>query len=83
MHEIRETTVKGLEPELMRVIEKSREEQRKIHDLHLQETRQLREQMQDEYEMKVRQIQEKCLVERDLALERERQRGIQKLEDQY
>ena len=37
--EIRAQTVKGLEPEIQRIVERNKEELRKAHELHLQDSR--------------------------------------------
>lgn len=39
IQEIRSQTIKGLEPEIQRIVERNKEELRKAHELHVQELR--------------------------------------------
>ena len=51
--EIRAQTVKGLEPEIQRIVERNKEELRKAHDLYKNDGRIVKEQVIAEWEEKM------------------------------
>lgn len=53
-------------------MERSKEEQRKLHDLHVEEVRRIRMGLQEEYELKMWELLERCSDERDTVVEKER-----------
>lgn len=83
IHEIRAQTIKGIEPEIQKIIERNKEELRKTHELHQSDLRLKREQLAEEYEKKMADLREKLSNERDNAVDKERERAQQKLHEQY
>lgn len=83
IQDIRSQTVKGLEPEIQRIVERNKDELRKAHDLHVEEFRRRKQDWQEESERKVSELRERLLNEKETAVERERERAQQKLSDQY
>ncbi len=83
IHEIRAQTIKGIEPEIQKIIERNKEELRKAHELHQSDLRLKREQLAEEYEKKMADLREKLSNERDNAVDKERERAQQKLHEQY
>lgn len=53
IHEIRAQTVKGLEPEIQRIVERNKDEIRKLSDVHQSELRVKREVVIEEYEKRM------------------------------
>ena len=53
IHEIRAQTVKGLEPEIQRIVERNKEDLRKAQELHLTDMRFKKEQISEEYDRKM------------------------------
>ena len=83
IHEIRAQTIKGLEPEIQKIIERNKEDLRKAHEMHQSELRAKKEGVAEEYEKKLSDLREKLNTERDHAVDRERERCQQKLHEQY
>jgi len=53
IHDIRAQTVKGLEPEIQRIVERNKEELRKAHELHSADVRDKKGSVVEEYERKM------------------------------
>ena len=53
IHEIRAQTVKGLEPEIQRIVERNKDELRKAHDLHVEDMRKKKQEWLEEHERKI------------------------------
>ena len=81
IHEIRSQTIKGLEPEIQKIIERNKDDLRKAHELHQADLRTKREQLAEEYERKMQDLRDKLNNERDNAVDRERERTQQKLHE--
>ena len=75
IHEIRAQTVKGLEPEIQRIVERNKEDLRKAQELHQNDIRIKREQVIEEYEAKMQSLREKLNHEKEQALDKERERS--------
>jgi 5-azacytidine-induced protein 1 len=65
IHEIRAQTVKGLEPEIQRIVERNKEELRKAHELHQSDSRSKKEKLSEEYEKKISDLRDKLSNERE------------------
>lgn len=83
IQEIRAQTVKGLEPEIQRIVERNKEELRKAHDLHLSDLRQKKADLTEEWERKLQEQRDRMIQEREAQVDRERERGQSKLHEQY
>ena len=83
IHEIRAQTVKGLEPEIQRIVERNKDDLRKAQELHQNDLRIKREQVIEEYEVKMQALREKLNQEKEQALDKERERSQNKLHEQY
>ena len=81
--EIKEMTIKGLEPEIERMLSKSKQEVKKLEEKHKQELSELRDELFQEYETKLKLYKEKLLKENDEALLREREFMNNRLKEQY
>ena len=81
--EIRAQTIKGLEPEIQRIVERNKDELRKAHDLHQRDVRGKKEELTESYDQKISDMREKLLRDKEEALDRERERSQQKLHEQY
>ena len=81
--EIKEMTIKGLEPELERIMTRSKQDIKKIEDKHQKELAEVREELYADYEIKLRQYKEKLLRDNDDALAREREYLSAKTKEQY
>ncbi len=81
IHEIRAQTVKGLEPEIQRIVERNKDELRKAHDLHVEDMRRKKQEWLEEHERKMQEVRERMLSDKEQALDRERERGQSKLNE--
>ena len=80
--EIKETTLKGLEPELQRILTKHKKELQCMEDGHLKNIRKLEIQIQKEKDDSIRSIVEQMKRERDEAVSAEVDIGRAKLRTQ-
>lgn len=83
IHEIRAQTVKGLEPEIQRIVERNKDEIRKLQDSHQTDLRVKREGLAEEYEKRIAELRTKLSTEKDDAIDKERERSQAKLHEQY
>lgn len=72
VQEIRAQTVKGLEPEIQRIVERNKDDIRKLEEKHQSELRAAREQMLLEQERKFQEMRERLAREKEEALDQER-----------
>ena len=75
MQEIRAQTVKGLEPEIQRIVERNKEDLRKAEERHQNELRQRKEEILLEQESKFAALREKLIREKEDALDAEREKS--------
>ena len=54
--EVRAQTVKGLEPEIQKIVQRNKEELKKAHDMYQRDIRDRRDNNADEYEKKVQEV---------------------------
>lgn len=71
--EIKEMTVKGLQPEIERLIAKHKGEVRRMEEANADEQRRHREGMQEAHERAINELRERMMAERERAVERERE----------
>ena len=83
IHEIRAQTVKCLEPEIQRIVERNKDEIRKLQDSHQTDLRVKRESLAEEYEKRIAELRTKLSTEKDDAIDKERERSQAKLHEQY
>jgi 5-azacytidine-induced protein 1 len=75
--------VKGLEPEIQRIIEKNKDELRKGDERHAQAVREMKEAMLIEHDNKIQELRTRLLNEKEGALDGEREKNQAKLHEQY
>lgn len=80
--EIKEMTVRGLQPEVERLIEKHKTELRRMEDANQEEVRRQREVLTEAHERAVTEVRERMLLERERAVERERELASVRLREQ-
>ena len=83
VQEIRAQTVKGLEPEIQRIVERNKEDIRKLEEKHQSELRVKREDVLQDQERKFQEMRERLAREKEEALDVEREKTQVKLHDQY
>jgi len=79
--EIKEITIKGLEPEIERIIGKGKEEAQKVEERYLKKLEGLRAEISEEYEVKFRQFKERVAQEAECIIEKERAARTSKLSE--
>ncbi len=79
--EIRETTIKGLQPEVERLMNKSKVDVRKAEERFDEELRRQKEQLLVAAEKSCGELRERLVRERDAAVEREREGWVEKLRE--
>lgn len=70
--EIKEVTVRGLEPEIEKIINKSKSDIKKLEDKQTRQVLELRESVQEEYETKFRAYKERSVLEMEELISKER-----------
>lgn len=80
--EIKELTVKGLEPEIERILANHKQEITQLEDRYTEDTRKQREKFNNEYERKTQDIKERFLKDKEEALDHERNIASQRLRNQ-
>eukprot|EP00743_Colponemidia_sp_Colp-15_P007969 GILK01008631.1.p1 GENE.GILK01008631.1~~GILK01008631.1.p1 ORF type:complete len:651 (+),score=187.86 GILK01008631.1:96-1955(+) len=80
---IKELTVKGLEPEIQRMLQKHKIEIRKLEEDHAERLRTLKEDCNAEADERLRRLRERSAVEREEAIAAERDACSTRLKDQY
>ena len=78
--EIRAQTVKGLEPEIQRIVERNKDELRKAHTKHAEEVTQTRGDLLQEQDSRLYELRQRLVQDREEAIEREREKTQQKLD---
>lgn len=80
--EIKEITVKGLEPEFERIINRHKHEIQLIEDKAIEDQRKIREKLSEEFERRLQEAKERFLKEKEEALEHERTLASQRILNQ-
>ena len=75
--------MKGLEPEIQRIIEKNKDELRKADERHAQVVREMKEAVLIEHDNKVQELRTRLLSEKEASLDAEREKNQGKLHEQY
>ena len=71
--EIKEMTVKGLQPEIERLLSKHKKELQRMEEVNVHELQRQRNALAEAHERSMNESRERMLVERDRAVERERE----------
>lgn len=79
--EIKEITIRGLEPEIDRIMNKNKQEVKQMQQKHQEELIALREQLFQEYEEKMKAYKEKLARENEFELQRERDAAKQRWQE--
>ena len=82
-NEIKEITIKGLEPEIGRIMNQGKDDVKKVEDKYRSEISKTREEMYWEYEEKLKAYKEKTLRENDEKIQKEREYMDERLKEQY
>lgn len=82
IEEIKQNTIKGLEPEVERILNNHKNEIVKIEDQYNLELKSAKERMSIEYEKRIKEIKDRCQIEKDEAIEHERKINSQRLRSQ-
>ena len=80
--EIKEMTVKGLQPEIERLLSKHKKELQRMEEVNVHELQRQRNALAEAHERSMNESRERMLVERDRAVEREREAASQRLREQ-
>jgi len=80
--EIKEMTVKGLQPEIERLLSKHKAELRRMEEVNQQEVKRQREVLAEAHERSTSELRERLLLERERAVEREREMASVRLREQ-
>eukprot|EP00397_Hematodinium_sp_SG-2012_P014707 GEMP01014962.1.p1 GENE.GEMP01014962.1~~GEMP01014962.1.p1 ORF type:complete len:405 (+),score=170.42 GEMP01014962.1:1365-2579(+) len=75
-------TIKGLEPEVEKILNERKHERRRLEEQYREKTDNLRTELQQLASTKVRETKELCLLEQDVAVEKERESMRQKLHEE-
>jgi 5-azacytidine-induced protein 1 len=79
---IKELTIKGLEPEIQRLLSANKDEIKRLEAAHQDELRRQKLELRDEAERQVAQLRDALAQERAAAVERERETCTKRLRDQ-
>lgn len=80
--EIKETTVKGLEPEIERILSNHKQEMSKMEDRLNEDLRRQRDKLNADYERRFQENKERFVKEKEEALEHERSLNTQRIRNQ-
>jgi len=80
--EIKEMTIKGMEPDFQRILERNKHEIQMIEDKALNDQRKLREKLSEEFEKRLNEAKERLTKEKEEALEHERNLSSQRQRNQ-
>ncbi len=80
--EIKEMTIKGMEPEFQRILERNKHEVQMLEDKALNDQRKLREKLTEEFERRLNDAKDRFGKEKEEALEHERNIASQRLRNQ-
>jgi len=75
-------TVKGLEPEIQRILRKNKQDIRKLEEKHEDKIRRIRDEISNELEIKLRQQRENLIKDKENALDDERKTCTNRIKDQ-
>ncbi|KAL4483844.1 hypothetical protein ABPG72_006219 [Tetrahymena utriculariae] len=81
-NEIKEVTIKGLEPEIERIINRNKIEIKKLEEKHQKQINELRQNVQEEYEQKFRVYKDKVMMETEELISKERSFKTEKTKEQ-
>eukprot|EP00929_Paragymnodinium_shiwhaense_P006891 TRINITY_DN110844_c0_g1_i1.p1 TRINITY_DN110844_c0_g1~~TRINITY_DN110844_c0_g1_i1.p1 ORF type:complete len:818 (+),score=292.40 TRINITY_DN110844_c0_g1_i1:134-2587(+) len=81
--EIKEMTVKGLTPEVERILAERKQEKAKLEERHREAVEQLRRELLEQSEAQARDLREQLLREQERALEQEREAHRRKLREEF
>lgn len=73
MAELKEQTIKGLEPEIERMVDKHKKEVKRIEEKCQKESEIFKLQVQEDYEQKLKLFKERMLIENEQILTKERE----------
>lgn len=79
--EIREMTIKGLEPEIERLIKKNKEETKKLMEKHALELEEIKSILLEEYDTKFKKYKEKVMQETEEIITKERHSKNEKMKE--
>jgi len=71
--------VKGLEPEIGRIVERNKDELRKAQNFHNDDLGNQRQAWLNDHESKLQELRERLLKEKEQAVEKEREKSQTKL----
>jgi len=80
--EIKEMTVKGLQPEIERLLAKHKKEVLRMEEFNVLELQRQRQALAEAHERSMHEVRERMLLERDRAVEREREAASLRLREQ-
>jgi len=80
--EIKEMTIKGLEPEVEKILSDRKIERRRMEEQHQDMMENLRLELQQLTATKVRETKEMCHLQQEECVEKEREKSRQKLQDE-
>ncbi len=75
MLEIRETTVKGIEPEIQKMLQMHKDEKRSLEEKNISEFKRRKEEMIEEFERKIEEMRSKLISDKEEALDKEREKS--------
>ena len=82
-HEIKEVTVRGLEPEIQRILLEKKKELRIQDDNHQEILQKCKENIVSEYETKIKSLREKLEIALEEQITNEKRKSEVKLDEQY
>jgi len=80
--EIKEMTIKGMEPEFQRILERNKHEVQMLEDKAINDQRKIREKLSEEFEKRLNDAKDRFGKEKEEALEHERNLASQRLRNQ-
>jgi hypothetical protein len=80
--EIKEMTVKGLQPEIERLLAKHKKEVQRMEEFNVLELQRQRQALAEAHERSMHEVRERMLLERDRAVEREREAASLRMREQ-
>lgn len=83
LREIKEMTVKGLQPEVERILSERKQEKLRLEDRHREVVEEIRREMHDQGQAQVRQVRDSLLRQQEEALDRERESHRRKLREEF
>ena len=80
--EIEQNTIKGLEPEVERILHNYKSQLTKLEEQYNEDLKQTRDRMNNEFDRRMREMKDRFSVERDEAIDHERKLSTQRLRTQ-